>query len=766
MTCIDRNPSAPVDSTTATNVTDTEAEAVSSSVLAGLPFLVIAFLLTTASARSATAQHAEPFICGHDSANDIEKYEANFADASSSPDIPTSGAFRAMLIYVRFPDETYESTSCVPAAQSWPLGDPLPSIAEHVLVASQQNGEPPLPPFPEATLTEYFYRQSQGRFTLYGDVFAVEASYDESHYPITDFGGRNILTKDVLDQLDSDPTVDFSQYDQNGDGYVDHIFMVVRRFRKDCPDPNSPTDDCCVGCHDPYWGGVADLGSGTSELVYNNKKVSWRRSGSYIQYFKGNTVPSLGHIRVLAHEFGHDLWSSTITNGAHIKPVGGTHGVPANGSNRVGYLLMAGQGVGDDKRGDEAISAFERDILDDGWISCYALGVDGTYTITDLVSDSAANCYTMSVPNESSPRTIYLSNRQRIHHFDHLESTCIEDRGLKTTGLLVQVSQGNRLAVAAADNTLDLAIRASDYFGDLFGPTTTSQLTPWTRPNISGFTTYSAGFTMEAGNWQAIDDIQYTGGSNGEITFDYIDDFTVDPIIRADSWIGIETVNKQLNGELQVESGATLTVTRIPGNRSRLTPEGHVTIRGILYYDLSSASASTITIGGNFSVESGGSATLLATNKVVFEPGFSAAFGSSLHAEVVPQITMVEGELEPEHDLLVLEEAPQANQDQEHEDGRQVAVEGVLETSVYPNPFNPQSTLSFTLARPAFVRLVVYDVLGRQVAALVEGQREAGRWEVRFDASHLASGVYLYRLEANDESGEQFIQTRRMTLLK
>jgi hypothetical protein len=79
----------------------------------------------------------------------------------------------------------------------------------------------------------------------------------------------------------------------------------------------------------------------------------------------------------------------------------------------------------------------------------------------------------------------------------------------------------------------------------------------------------------------------------------------------------------------------------------------------------------------------------------------------------------------------------------------------------YPNPFNPVTTLRYALPEAATVRLVVYDLLGREVARLVEGVQQAGHHAVAFDGSGLASGVYLYRLEAGT-----FVQTRRMTLVK
>ena len=79
----------------------------------------------------------------------------------------------------------------------------------------------------------------------------------------------------------------------------------------------------------------------------------------------------------------------------------------------------------------------------------------------------------------------------------------------------------------------------------------------------------------------------------------------------------------------------------------------------------------------------------------------------------------------------------------------------------YPNPFNPSTTINFSLAKSGQVTMSVYDVLGRQVSVLVNEKREAGSYEVKFDGSNLANGVYFYRLQAGD-----FVQSRKLVLLK
>jgi hypothetical protein len=79
----------------------------------------------------------------------------------------------------------------------------------------------------------------------------------------------------------------------------------------------------------------------------------------------------------------------------------------------------------------------------------------------------------------------------------------------------------------------------------------------------------------------------------------------------------------------------------------------------------------------------------------------------------------------------------------------------------YPNPFNPATTISFDLPGRVDVRIAVYSLLGQQVRVLVQGEYEAGRHTVNVDASDLASGVYLYRMQAG-----RSVQVRKMTVMR
>lgn len=78
----------------------------------------------------------------------------------------------------------------------------------------------------------------------------------------------------------------------------------------------------------------------------------------------------------------------------------------------------------------------------------------------------------------------------------------------------------------------------------------------------------------------------------------------------------------------------------------------------------------------------------------------------------------------------------------------------------YPNPFKPNTNISYTLEEDDEVKLEIYNALGSRVATLIDGRQQAGRYNILFDGSTLNSGIYMYRLETPSQTF-----TRRMSLL-
>ena len=79
----------------------------------------------------------------------------------------------------------------------------------------------------------------------------------------------------------------------------------------------------------------------------------------------------------------------------------------------------------------------------------------------------------------------------------------------------------------------------------------------------------------------------------------------------------------------------------------------------------------------------------------------------------------------------------------------------------YPNPFNPITSIQYAVSSRQFVSLKVYDVLGNEIASLVDEEKPVGSYEIKFDGTGLTSGIYFYRIQAGD-----FVETKKMVLMK
>ena len=79
----------------------------------------------------------------------------------------------------------------------------------------------------------------------------------------------------------------------------------------------------------------------------------------------------------------------------------------------------------------------------------------------------------------------------------------------------------------------------------------------------------------------------------------------------------------------------------------------------------------------------------------------------------------------------------------------------------FPNPFNPSTTINYQIPQTGFVTLKVYDILGKEVETLVKEPKNQGRYTVNFNASGLASGIYIYQIRVND-----YVSSKQMLLLK
>jgi M6 family metalloprotease-like protein len=399
-----------------------------------------------------------------------------YYDGSAYP--RSEGDVRALVVWVRFADDVRVYVEpATEAAADWLEPDGLPTFSDRVISPTAED---------PSGLTEYFLEQSAGRLRLTGRSFpdVVVSADDESEYRRPNGTlDQARLTREIVAQIDADPRVDLTDFDADFDGFVDYLFVVIRSMHQ-------------ARLYPSHAAGVSDLGYTSEEPEWAGQtlQINQDASGSYIRYDSaGNIFPRIDLVRLMAHELGHDLWRDYV----HLRPVAPAPGIPPFAERQVGYVLMAGNS---DSRGDETISAYERDLL--GWIDCKPLTADTTVLVRDLYSAGAENCYTYQAPagGRQQGRRIYLSARYRVGPYDRLltnrSPAAASDQGLMDTGLLVMATEpGGRTGPVPRDQQLVLSNHAADYSGDLFQPG--DRLTPWTRPNSSGYLT----FPLEGNAW-------------------------------------------------------------------------------------------------------------------------------------------------------------------------------------------------------------------------------------------------------------------------
>ncbi|MEO8513216.1 MAG: T9SS type A sorting domain-containing protein [Ignavibacteria bacterium] len=110
--------------------------------------------------------------------------------------------------------------------------------------------------------------------------------------------------------------------------------------------------------------------------------------------------------------------------------------------------------------------------------------------------------------------------------------------------------------------------------------------------------------------------------------------------------------------------------------------------------------------------------------------------------------------------------ANKENKNQSTENNSSAVPEAFSISQNYPNPFNPNTKIDYTLPKTAFVKIMVYDLSGKEIATLVNTSKAAGRNSLEFDGTNLASGAYIYKMIAESGNGEIFTKTMKMILTK
>ncbi|NIT60960.1 MAG: T9SS type A sorting domain-containing protein [Aliifodinibius sp.] len=147
--------------------------------------------------------------------------------------------------------------------------------------------------------------------------------------------------------------------------------------------------------------------------------------------------------------------------------------------------------------------------------------------------------------------------------------------------------------------------------------------------------------------------------------------------------------------------------------------------------------SNSITAGPNFTIASSGDATFVTGGNIYFRPEILIIQSGML--KTISDSTLVN--IRPQEPPLI-------------------PARFVLQQN-YPNPFNPVTNIEFSVPNAEFVTLKIYNTLGQEVAKLISERLAAGEYKYEWDASGLASGVYLYRIEAGE-----YVETKKMILMR
>ncbi len=632
----------------------------------------------------------ENFVCGFEDQQSLKK-SVGLAAISS---IPTSGTLKVLVIMCKFKDDTFDLS---PHTDPWPSSHVgMPSFANSLLSPTVQES------YPDPSLSGYFHDMSHGALDIIGDEVFYEPLLNQSDYFPS--SGRDIgdLSEEIIRGVDG--LVDFSDYDNDGDGVVDMIMICFRFANTLALDPNFPEK----------YNGVASLtgftnfGSGSS-ITLDGTIIEAGTFGSGT--FSEACASIHDALSVNIHEFGHYLFGA-----GHYEGVG-FHGV------------MDGSGTG-------IMHTYEKEIL--GWITPTVVSSDtSNVSITDAISNNSA----YKIFTGSGGEYFLIENHQRLNFY---ENSFLKHNGgaLRSpgTGLLIThirpgVSKAQQLDIESAfgrwnwqksgtryvfpfavntenptggEDKLDLRRKSTtsgtqthpDFLGsqdDFFNKGGKEMFYPWSNPN-----------TSPDASSIAVEIVDKTGNN-----------------IIVNFHVGNAPPAKPTN--LQVAS---------VNNRPRLTWDANSEPDIAGYYVFRSENGGAMqyiasTIRNDYT-DSDVSTNLPYDNYDYKIKARDTAGKTSLYSDAVS----IKGIM------------PKINNQNE--------VPEVLSLEKnYPNPFNPSTKINFSIPKAQSVKLSVFNVLGQKIIELVNNNLEAGSYSVTWNGDSqfgqkVNSGIYFAILEAED----------------
>ena len=679
---------------------------------------------------------------------------------------PVSGTIRVLIIFARFSDDNYE-----PNNPNWKLSDTLTNFPEAQNIIDPF-GTPPSN-YKKGTLSHYFHKMSNGQLNFVGDVYPRVAIFPKTRLWYVqnnrEFGHANAELLDSLNR--DDQSLNFAIYDNNTmgngvhgntsnvpDGKVDMIYIIYRNILMDLNASTTPTFQQVNSIFkQTTWDGIAALSWSRPNLTLDGKVINFQFPGSGVTIdLRGLGQDKLRkRLIVNAHEFGHYLFGA-------IHPTQGIDG------------LMGGAG------GDGLMHSLERHQL--GWLALVQNNQTQTTVIGDYITQHTA--FSLNIPQGGS---YIIENHQLLggNEAGYYDSLFFKSKGLHVTYSSNGALSGSKVKIMAE--------------GEFDWTTTQWILNPWAtdpsnanswfpvfaraksrpNPNISIFpvsegrnrrveipTTTPNPISGVAGNYKMLFSGSGIQGYTGDYYSNPFEAFTETYTKVYSQWsnpqsrvnVGFEVLSYNSTNatyNIRFYVGSSSVIQNAPGKPQDLeiVNIGHAGQHPILRW---SANKEPFLTGYNVYRHSTKLNGLPITDTTYIDYQRVIANIKAGSTFEVYRVTAVGNSKESAKSDLVTTRATNGG------DLMFSLNPQTLELAQnYPNPFNPTTRIVYQIPKSSEVKLKVYDMLGREVETLVSGVQQAGRYEVIFNASRLASGVYFYRLQAGGIS-----QTMRMVFVK
>ncbi|MCE1189377.1 MAG: T9SS type A sorting domain-containing protein [Ignavibacteria bacterium] len=663
--------------------------------------------------------------------------------------LPSQGTLRVLIVFCKFPEDSY--TPSDPArAQLWPLnGNPYNMNS---WVDTSWTGTPT-----PGSLTDYFDQMSLHNLHVIGDVVSVTALHTKDYYIYNHKRMGDIQGEIITQQLD--PVINFAKYDNwdlssaynhpnQPDGVVDYVFFVWRNIAMEYSNDDR---DWIMTTLDFYWYGSTDIW---------NVPVD---NGARIVGDQGCTIPDYFYkdaFRFSIHEFAHDLIGHNNMHNGHAF-----------------WAMLSGYEVR-----SYMINAFERYLL--GW--CNLTTIDTTTqtisnaTLTDYIT--TGNAYRFVI-DAATDQYFYVENHQRISNWDK-SSSDLNEKGLyviRQDAFSDPTCGANFMKLISAAGRFDWNVIRWDQNdwgnGQLpvvrCGPPNrgtgwfAADKIPFYNPGLGTTLNYETLYREGPNNTHQVV-LARNGEGKDAFRPGFVEVFSPwsNPNSqRADgqaTGIGFQ-LKSMANGlaifDIYVKTASSAAPSIPQGITISSSAQNHpvITWQANTEPNLSSYKIYKKRSSGSDWVLCASTTSTSYQDYCEQTSGGGTTYTVQYKVSAVNQLTK---ESLPAGPVSIV--ALGANLDKQTGDSNIKGKQQDFSLSPnYPNPFNPTTTINYTIQGNGNVVLKVFDVLGREVSTLVNEVKTAGEYSITFNASHLPSGIYFYSLHAGN-----FSAVKKMVLIK